>query len=82
MTYDQEIFWCISQTMHSSTTIWKLPTISEIMSLHMNIFSPKLILFIYSTQMSMIISFLPNGDSKYTYVFPLMINVVLIIFHK
>jgi hypothetical protein len=31
MTYDQEIFWCIPQTMHSPTTIWKLPDISGIM---------------------------------------------------
>jgi hypothetical protein len=39
-------------------------------------FWPTLVLFECSTQMSMIILFLPNGDSKYTYVFPLMINVV------
>jgi hypothetical protein len=32
--------------------------------------------------MSMIISFLPNGDSKYIYMFPLLINVALIISHK
>jgi hypothetical protein len=38
MTYDQEIFWCNPQTMHSPTTIWKLYAISRIMSLHMNIF--------------------------------------------
>jgi hypothetical protein len=78
----KEIFWCIPQTMHSPTTIWKLSAISEIMSLHMNIFWSKLILFICSTQMSMIILFLPNSDSKYSYVFPLMINVVLRISHK
>jgi hypothetical protein len=82
MTYDQEIFWCITQTMHSPTTIWKLPDISGIMSLHMNIFWPKLILFICSSQMSMIILFLPNGDSKYSYVFPLKTDVVLRVSHK
>jgi hypothetical protein len=38
MTYDQEIFWCMPQTMHSPTIIWKLPAISGIMSLYMNIF--------------------------------------------
>jgi hypothetical protein len=58
--------------MHSPSTIWKLPVIYEIVSLHMNIFWPKLILFICSTQMSMIILFLLNGDSKHTYVFPLI----------
>jgi hypothetical protein len=68
MTYDQEIFWCIPQTMHSPTTIWKLSAISGIMSLHMNIFLANVDLFICSTQMSMIISFLPNGDSKYSCV--------------
>jgi hypothetical protein len=30
----------------------------------------------------MIISFLLNSDSKYIYIFPLMINVVLRISHK
>jgi hypothetical protein len=81
-TSDQEIFWCIPQSMHSPTTIWKLIVISEIMSLHMNIFWLKLILFMCSTQMVMVISFLSNGDSKYIYVFPFMINVVLRIPHK
>jgi hypothetical protein len=32
--------------------------------------------------MSMIILFLPNDDSKYIYMFPLMINVALRISHK
>jgi hypothetical protein len=73
---------CIPQTMHSPTTTWKLSSISEIISLHMNIFWPKLILFICSIQLSMIILFLLNGDSKCTYVFLLMINVVLRISHK
>jgi hypothetical protein len=82
MPYDQEIFWCIAQTMHSPVTIWKLSAISGIVLLHINIFWPRLILFICSTQMSIIISFLPNGDSKYSYVFPLMTNVILIISHK
>jgi hypothetical protein len=81
-TYDQELFWCIPQTMHSPTTIWKPSVVSGIMSLHMNNFWPKLILFVCSTQMSMIISFLSNGDLKHTYVFPLMINVFLRISHK
>jgi hypothetical protein len=81
-TYDQEIFWCIPQTIHLPTTIWKMSYTYGIMSLHENIFLPKLILFVCSTQMSMIISFLPNGDSKYTYVFPLMSNVVLRKSHK
>jgi hypothetical protein len=70
------------QSIHSSTTIWKVLVISGIMSLHMNIFWQKLILFICFTQMSMIIPFLSNGDSKYIYVFPLMINVVLRISYK
>jgi hypothetical protein len=82
MTYDQEIFWCISQTMYSRTTIWKLPPISGIMSLHMNIFRPKLILFICSSQMPIIISFLSNGDSKYSYAFHLKTDVVLRVSHK
>jgi hypothetical protein len=30
----------------------------------------------------MIILFLPNGDSKYIYVFPLLTNVVLRISHE
>jgi hypothetical protein len=68
--------------MHSPTTIWKLLVISGIVSLHMNIFWPKLILFIRSIQLSMICLFLPNGDSKYIYVLPLMINVILRISHK
>jgi hypothetical protein len=78
----KKMFWCISQTMHSPTTIWKMSVISAIMSLHINIFWPKLILFICCTKMSMIILFLPNSDSKNSYVFPLMINVVLRISHK
>jgi hypothetical protein len=80
-TYDQEIFWCIPQSMHSTTTIWKL-LIFGIISLDINIFWPKLIFFICSTQMSMTISFLPNSDSKSIYVFLLMSNVILRISHK
>jgi hypothetical protein len=38
MNYGQEIFWFIPQTMYSSITIQKLLAITEIMSLHMNIF--------------------------------------------
>jgi hypothetical protein len=72
MTYEQEIFWCIPQTMYSPTTIWKLSAIFGIMSLHMNIFWPKLILSICFTQIFMVVSFLPNGDSKHTYMFPLI----------
>jgi hypothetical protein len=68
--------------MHSLTTIWKVAAVYGITSLHRNIFWPKLILFICSTQIYMIILFLPNGDSKYIYVFPFMINVILRISHK
>jgi hypothetical protein len=78
----KKIFWCIPQTLHSPTTIWRLSVISDIMSLHMNIFLSKLILFICSTQMSMIILFLSNSDLKYSYVFPLMTSVVLRISYK
>jgi hypothetical protein len=40
------------------------------------IFSDQSWFYLYAlSKMSMIISFLPNGDSKYTYVFPPMINV-------
>jgi hypothetical protein len=45
-------------------------------------FLSKADLFIFSTQMSVIILFLPNGDSKYSYVFPLITNVVLRLSHK
>jgi hypothetical protein len=68
--------------MLSATTIWNQLIIFGIMSLHMNIFWPNLILFICFTQMSMIISFLPNSDSKYVYAFPLMTNVVLRVSYK
>jgi hypothetical protein len=70
--YSLRNFWCIPRTMHSLTIIWKLFIVYGIMSLHMNVFWPKLILFIYSTQMSIIVLILPNGDSKHTYVFPLI----------
>jgi hypothetical protein len=81
-TYDQEFFLVHPSNNAFSYTIWKPSVVSGIMSLHMNIFWPKLILFVCSTQMFMIISFLPNGDLKHTYVFPLMINVFLRISHK
>jgi hypothetical protein len=45
-------------------------------------FLTKADLFICSTQMSIIILFLRNGDSKYIYIFSLMINVTLRISHK
>jgi hypothetical protein len=45
-------------------------------------FLSKADLFIFSTQMSVIILFLSNGDSKYSYVFPLITNVVLRLSHK
>jgi hypothetical protein len=46
------------------------------MSLHMNIFWPKLILFICSTENVCDYFVSAQRDSKYTYLFPLMINVV------
>jgi hypothetical protein len=46
--------------MHSPTTIWKLYVISEIMSLHINIFWPKLILFICSTKCLWLFHFCPT----------------------
>jgi hypothetical protein len=47
------------------------------------IFSGQSWFYLYAlSKMSMIISFLPNGDLKYSYVFPLMTNVILRISHK
>jgi hypothetical protein len=50
MIYGQENLWFIPQIMHAPTTICKLLAIIGIMSLHVNIFWPKLILFICSIQ--------------------------------
>jgi hypothetical protein len=82
MTYDQENFM-----VHPSNNAFSYHNLETACYywdyvIAYEYFLPKLILFICSTQISMIILFLPNSDLKYSYVFPLMTNVVLTISHK